>query len=276
VRKEAADLFRAGTAAYERHEYRAAALAFEEAYRRVPRGAVLYNAGLAWQEAGEVPRAADAYASAVEDKALDEPSRKDASSRLSELEKSVGTVRVTEPKGESVAIGHVQHATIPVSVHLLPGPYALRLLGADGSSSTKTVVVTAGQTSVRTFDSPPAPPVVPQETPPSSTGSTLRVAGWIGLGTAVALSGAAIGLGLSAVHARDQFDASGDTDPSAQSRALTLRTLTNVAWGAAAVTGVAGIVLVLAAPRTTTSHASTALPVELRVGATTADCLVHF
>ena len=36
----AAQFFRAGRAAFERHEYRAAALAFEEAFRQSPRGAM--------------------------------------------------------------------------------------------------------------------------------------------------------------------------------------------------------------------------------------------
>jgi hypothetical protein len=53
---EAASLFRAGTAAYERGAFRAAAVAFEDAHRRAPRAATMYNVGLAWQAAGELGR----------------------------------------------------------------------------------------------------------------------------------------------------------------------------------------------------------------------------
>ena len=47
--REASEFFRAGEAAYGRADFAAAARAFEEAHRRAPHAATLYNAGLAWE-----------------------------------------------------------------------------------------------------------------------------------------------------------------------------------------------------------------------------------
>src|SRR5262249_47150270 len=57
--------FRAASEAYGRGEYAAAARAFEESYRLVPRAAAVYNAARAWQAAGERARAADDYEAAL-------------------------------------------------------------------------------------------------------------------------------------------------------------------------------------------------------------------
>src|SRR5215208_164770 len=72
-----------------------------------------------------------------------------------------------------------------------------------------------------------------------------RASPFIGAGAACAST--AIVLGLSAVSARDDFDASGRSDAEARDRAVTLRTWTNVAWGAAAATAATGAVLLLSA-----------------------------
>jgi len=184
------------------------------------------------------------------------------------LEKSVGMVRVAEPAGESVAVGHVLNASIPVTVHLLPGSYRVTLTAGHELKSTKTVVVAAGQTTLVTFERPPEPlpkPGAVEST--SSRGATIRVLGWVGVGSALVFSGAAVGLGLAAVDRAHAFDDSGSTDTSARSSALTLRTLTNVAWGAAAATGVAGVFLLLLAPKSSSSSAAVRTLHGLDVGA---------
>jgi hypothetical protein len=64
------------------------------------------------------------------------------------------------------------------------------------------------------------------------------------------LAGTATALGIVTVNDRDRFYASGSTDRGAHDAAVTARTLTNVAWGSAAVTGVVGIILLLASRST--------------------------
>src|SRR5262249_18379824 len=127
--KEAPEFFRAAVAAYERGDYRAAAIAFDEAYRRAPRAAVRYNAGLAWEAAGALARAADAYGAVADSPDLDEPSRSDAQGRLAKLNAQLGTVRVTDPVGELVSIAHAERVRIPCVIHLRGGEYELHLIG---------------------------------------------------------------------------------------------------------------------------------------------------
>jgi hypothetical protein len=107
-----------------------------------------------------------------------------------------------------------------------------------------TIDVGAGDARARV--TVPASADVPAPPPPSS-GSGQRTLGWIGVGTGVAFSGVAIGTGVAALSAKGTFDASNHTDGAAHDRAATLRTWTNVVWGAAAVTGIAGVTLLLTA-----------------------------
>jgi hypothetical protein len=72
--------------------------------------------------------------------------------------------------------------------------------------------------------------------------------GWVALGTGVAFGVGAVVLGASALSARDDWNASQLTDRSAHDRAVTFRTLTNVAWVGAAAFGVTGVVLLVASP----------------------------
>lgn len=275
ARTEASELFHAGRAAYDQRQYGAAALAFEEAYRRVPRGAVAYNAGLSRQLLEDLPRAADDYALALEDATLDLASRDDIRRRLAELDRSVGAVRVTQPAGELVTVGPLKNVKVPALVHLLPGQYEVRLPRKDGPETVATTVVTAGTTSVVSFE--PSPPLPPEPEPaPARAGSWMRVLGWTGVGGGVAFSGAAVALGLAAVQARNDFDRSGDTDASLHTRAVTLRTLTNVAWGAAAAVGVTGVVFLILAPRHAPARGAAQPSFELRLGATAAGCALHF
>jgi hypothetical protein len=62
-------------------------------------------------------------------------------------------------------------------------------------------------------------------------------------------TGAAIGLGLEAVSVRDDFVTNGRLDGDARDQAVTLRALTNVAWGAAILSAGVGAVLLFTAKR---------------------------
>src|SRR4051812_49175857 len=82
----AAQLFRTSAAAFARGEYRAAAIGFEEANRRVSNAAALYNAALAWSAAGEKARAADALGAALGAPGLTPEKEKDIRRHLEPLE----------------------------------------------------------------------------------------------------------------------------------------------------------------------------------------------
>jgi hypothetical protein len=251
----AAQFFRAGLAAYERHEFRAAALAFEEADRRAPRAAVMYNAGRAWQAAGDAPRAADAFAAALAgtDLQADEAGR--ATKGLALLEPSLGKVEVTGPETGTLFFDEVERHNLPRTVHAVPGAHDVRVRRRDGSDITRHLIVVAGQTEkVLIADVPLAVPLassgaplggvppldVPTGAPPRRP---LHTWGFVGLG-ATAVLGVAGGISyLEFTRERSLFDASSDHDASLRGTAEAYRTATYVLWSMAAACGVAGAVL---------------------------------
>src|SRR5262245_28868576 len=97
--QRASALFQKGAAAYSRGDFRAAADAFEGAYRLVPAAAAAYNAGIAWQEGGDRPRAAEAYERALGAKDLDPTQGEDAKKRLAKLANELGRIRIKASGG---------------------------------------------------------------------------------------------------------------------------------------------------------------------------------
>jgi hypothetical protein len=252
--RDASELFRAAEAAYAAHNYAAAANAFEAAYLRAPRGVTIYNAAVAWESAEEPARAADDFATALRDPNLAVTAATDARTRLAVLEAQLGIVRVTEPSRGSVLVAHVRGAKAPVIVHLRPGQYEVEVQRVDGSVAKKTIAVRAGESVDAAFEAAAptsqraAPRPSPLVRPSPAAANTQRALGWIGVGLGAASSGAAIYLGVRTLRARDDYQASGYLDASARADGIALRTWTNVAWGAAVVTGMLGVVLLLTAP----------------------------
>ena len=258
----AAEAFKAGAAAYQRGDYRGAAASFERAYKESPRAAAIYNAGLAWEAAADAPRAADAYAAALDGGDLGGQQKKDAQTRLAALAKTLGRADVTGPAGTTITVEHREGAAVPVKVYLTAGAHELSATLPDAGTVKRNVAVTAGATTPFVLEAPrkeppPPPPVAKVEAPPASpppppkaTGTSPRkLVGYVALGGAVVASGAAVYLGLSALSARDEFDNSGHKNQNAHDRADSLRTTTNVAWIAAGVLAAGGVVLVLTAPK---------------------------
>jgi hypothetical protein len=257
IRTLARERFTEARARYESGHHRDAALLFEEAYRLAPHASAMFNAAVAWDGAEELARAADAYEVALDLGGLASDQAAEASTRLAALKKSLGYIRILDPVGSTVTVAHLDHATVPVRVHVVPGSYRVVVETADGRSSARAVAVGGGEVATPRFDfearrrealpdrpaATPAPPGDRQEGT-----SSQRVWGWVALGGGVALSAAAIVLGVNALGARDDFEESERTDKSAHDRAAALRTWTNVAWGGAAVSGGLGLYLVLSAP----------------------------
>lgn len=275
---EAEAFFRAAKAAYARKEYRPAATAFEAAFREAPHPAAMYNAAIAWELAGEPDRAAEAHHVSLKlSDRLTSEQIKDARARLGRLEKLVATIDVEAPPDARISLGRLERVEPPARFHVLPGAHAVTVTFADGGRASKQVRAVAAQKERVVFTAPsaasdsptlqganppgtrkelapsagsipPEPDAAPDAAPADTAGSSsaLLVGGWVGTVTGVVLSGAAVGLGIAAVSARDDFDASGYTDVDARDRADVLRTWTNVAWVGAAVAGTVGIVLFIA------------------------------
>jgi hypothetical protein len=240
----AAQFFRAGSAAFARGENRAAALAFEEAYRRVPRGAALFNAGLAWDAAGEPARAADAFAVAMQRGDLDAAAADTARRRLASVRQSLGWIEVSAPRGVLVSVAHAVRVPAPAIVHVRPGTHEVAAHYPSGRAQARTVTVAAGGAATAAFAPEPAPPprspTLAASAPTPEPPHMARAWGWAALGAAVASAAVASVLGVRALSARDEFSQSGYTSRDAHDRAATLRLWTNIGWAGALVLGGTG------------------------------------
>ena len=135
--------FGEGMTAHARGDYVTAAALFEAAYRLLPAAGAKFNAGIAWDQAGEFPRAADAYETALEMGGLTEEEARQADERLGALKKLLGTVSIDAPVGAIATVEH-QSGPVPLRVHLEPG---LREIRAElqGATSLTRVEVRAGE-----------------------------------------------------------------------------------------------------------------------------------
>jgi hypothetical protein len=249
--------FREAQEAYRDRRYSAAASLFEAADRLAPHPSTRFNAAAAWDEAGEAARAATGYEAALATATLDEGKRKVAEERLASLKLGLGKILVQRPLGAFVTVDHVQRAPVPTTFYLLPGSYQLQV-DYRGETSITPLEVLAGRDHDVKLDyaeptaAPAAPPEATHPVPlppiPTDSGISQKTWGWVSVGAGVALGGAAIAFGLSALAAKKRYEHSNNLNSDARSDAESFRLATNVLWGGAAAAGVTGLVLVLTAP----------------------------
>ncbi len=252
---DAAQFFRAGRAAYERKEYRAAALAFLEAYRRAPRAAAAYNAGRAWEAAGEPELGADAFARALEGELGPEDTAY-ARARLETHRELFARVDVVAPAGGVVFVRGAERGAIPTTVHLAPGAHEIRVRRRDGSEVARTLTLArAGErVELALEDTPPppsAPPPKPSPAPPKAAPlpppeRATPVFAWASLAGAGALGVAGAYTYSRFANARSSFESSGSHDGSTRDDAQRWRTWTYALWGSAAALGVTAAILFVA------------------------------
>lgn len=264
----AREKFQNARQAHERGRFEEAARLFEAADRISPHASTKFNAAIDWDRAGARARAADAYEAALDVGGLTTEQAREAAERLSTLKKTLGYIRIVEPVGATATVAHLEGATVPVRVHVRPGVQRIVIEEPNAEPQTRSVRIGAGEVKTIAFESrvpasaPQEPPgaraTVPpeprtaaadRETPDPHKIRRRRAWGWACVGASIALSGAAIGLGLSALAARDDFEASARTDEAAHDRAANLRMWTNISWGGAAAFGGTGLGLVLSTPK---------------------------
>jgi tetratricopeptide (TPR) repeat protein len=247
----AASEFREGRAAFARGDARGAAEHFEQAYRLAPHAATIYNAGAAWDAAGERARAADDYELALELGGMSETYVADAQERLAALQKVVGVLLVTEPRGASISVAHVSRLRVPAHIHLAPGTYEVSVHSSGDVSVKRSVSIRAGEQSVLSvhpseFPPAPRPEVLVQAAPRVVEHRRVPMpSAWAFTAWSLAAASAAgsVALGVSAVNAKHAFEATGSSDPALRARASTLRTWTNVGWGVSALLAGGGFAL---------------------------------
>jgi hypothetical protein len=263
----ARELFRKATDAAAHGDHRTAAELFEDADRNAPRANAVFNAGEAWDEAGDSLRAADAYATALERGDLDAKVADVARARLTDLETklqaSVGSVRVTGPPGARASVAHASKRPVPLRVHVSPGDVVVTVERSGGGTTRHTVTVEAGKITVLTppVDVPlPAPTATPPKlaAPPiheTPKRAWMRPLGWTLFATGVAAAGVGVGLGVRGLDARNEWDQA-QHDPSQinlHDAAVNLRTWANVSFAAAGLVGGTGVVLLFLAPASSSS-----------------------
>jgi hypothetical protein len=260
----AAQFFRAALAAYDRHEYRAAALAFEEAYRRVPRSAAMYNAGRSWEAAGESARAADAFATALASGEFDEHDAQVARERLQDLEPLLGRLDIVGPTTATVSLDGVDRGSLPRKLHVAPGAHRIEVHRSDGSVVVRAVEAKAGELVAITVGDVPAqaPPPPPLPVPlPTPERTLMPTWGWVSLAATGVLGVAGAVTYVKFASDRSAFDTGGDHDASIHDNASAARTATYVLWGLGGACAVAtGLALTLSPRRQSGASA------EMRVG----------
>jgi hypothetical protein len=254
----AAELDKKARAAFDSGDFTKAARAFEQAYRVKPHPATKYNAGFAWDRAGELARAADAYEAALNAEGLDDGRANAARERLAALKPQLGYLFVQKPIGATVSVAHVDKLPIPAKLHLTPGKHELVVHQAGGGTTTQAIELRAGEVqriAVEEEDALGSAPVVPTEPEPgepagpapaegAQPGCSSCTWGWVALGGAAVAAGVGTYFGLRTLSARDEFDKD-RSNADKRDEAVTSRTFSNVAFGVAIVAGVTGVVLLL-------------------------------
>lgn len=249
---KAAAAFSRAEEAFAQGNYGDAARAFDLADRLLPHASVIFNAAVAWDHAGDSPRAATNYKRAIDREGLSEAQAAQARKRLVELGERLVYVHITQPLGTNVSVAHVQNETIPTRFFLEPGNYELTL--EEGPlRRVEQLAVAPGKSAQFELDpllAPPsqrgAAPPTPRE--PTNPNAAQEVSGWVLLGVGVVAAGAAVYMGQEAVVARDEYFKSGRQDRDSYNRAFNLRLGSNVATAGAGVVGATGLVLLLTAP----------------------------
>lgn len=247
---EARKAYQEGTQAFQAKRYAEAAEKFEQAASKRPHGVPLYTAGLAWESAGKPDRAAEALHRALALPGLDAKQTDDARQRLATLEKSVGAVDVTGEVGAQVRLGDRWDQEVPTRFYAPPGSHDLVVRHPDGTRETAKVKLEAGGVTPFVVKKPEAAAASPEPSPaPTKEPAPARAGGgaWnvpVGLGIAgvgVGALGAGALLGLSALSARDAYDAA----PTRESydHASSLQTWTTVAFVAGGALLAGGIAL---------------------------------
>jgi hypothetical protein len=277
--EQAARLFKAGTELYARHDFREAARQFESAYRIAPRGAAIYDAGLAWEQAGEMPRAADDFATAIGNGDTSSQQRSDATARLKALEARLARLVVTGPADAHVTVDDGSASSLPLGVHLAPGTHALFVTYAGGKTESRDIDARPGAEVVVRLTAPataasgeePATPS-PRETPSHAFddegASTRRTLAWVSLAGAGVASIAAVSFYVAGENALSQYEPA-ETNKSLRDQAITDRTVTQVLAVFAGALGATSLVLFL-------TSSGSASATSLRVGPTGASLHVTF
>lgn len=266
ARRAAAEEFGAAREAFARHDYREAAVHFDEADRLAPEPRARFDAAVAWDRAGDAPRAADRYASALP--LLAGRDRETAVARLEVLERRIGVLRVEGRPDLRVDVGGSADLALPASLHLAAGAHDVRIHG-PAFDRTRSIDIRPGQTFTLHLDEAPSapPPAAPAIGPAPPPAPTTQAEPRRSIAAPIAMSGVAAGFAVAGVvfdvlglRARDALVASARTDADARDRAVTYRAVAFGAFGVAAVSAAVAMWLYLRAPAAQRNSHTSSVP----------------
>ena len=244
--------FALGRQAFANGDFRRAGEAFEEAYRRKPHYAPLWNAARSWQRAGEFARAANLYARYLREAPADARERGAAADSLRELASRLGKIVV---RGDDVTEARVDGSEVaPEGAFVAPGEHVVT--GKVGASTARQAVMIAPSQELSVVldaSARPGPAASPSTAPPEPRREADRASAsqdgvhlpWTVFAAGAALTAVGIGLtawsGVDTLDQRHRFNGLVSTNAATQEdldagKAAQLRT--NVLLGATALVAV--------------------------------------
>jgi tetratricopeptide (TPR) repeat protein len=243
ARARAAESFREGKAAYDRHDFAAAAAAFDLAASFEPNAVSWLDAADAWALAIQFVRAAEDCDRALSLPDLTPAERKYATALLAKLEMDVATLQVNGPQTVSVSIDGGTESHAPVRRRVAAGQHVVELVDlVSGKKDRRDVDLRGGQTQNLEARVVLAPPTPAPTRLVHASGNAIRVpfATWLALGGTAAAASAAGVFGALTLNARNAFNA--NPTHATSDDFYRDRTLANVAWAVAGLGAVAAAV----------------------------------
>lgn len=215
----AGERFRAGEAAFARHDYVAAGTEFDAAYADSPHESSLFNAALSWEKAGELARAANLYRRYLRVAPAGAKDRAKAAASVDELSRRLGKLDLIRSGATEVRLdGRLLDED---AAFTSPGEHALAWVALDGKPDARVVRVAAGETVSVVLVAPPATvepspkptpipappkdaaPIVPIEPPRSGVSPWVAIV----LGSATFVSGGVLlWSGIDVLQAKADFE----------------------------------------------------------------------
>ncbi len=252
-RKQAAKEFADGDRAFKNGDFKAAAEAYERAYRALPHYSALWNAARAWYRANDYPRAANLYSKYLDEAPTNARDRNNAIKALKELSEKLAHLQIHATDVQDVKVDGDPVAS--TDVYVTPGAHVVEGHTSDGKSVRQAQNVEAGSTVSIALMPPSAAGTTPSPPPPSppsvepekkkSHGLSPIVVVFGGAVTGV-LAGITIWSGLDTLQQKDTFDQSPTQENLDVGKQKQTRTniLIGATIGAGVLTAMAAVFLV--------------------------------
>lgn len=260
-RKAAQASFQEAQKAFKAGDFRHAAEKFDEAYKRAPHHAPLWNAGRAWHRAGELTRAANIYAKYLREAPPQAPDRNRAIVALKEVQAKLGRIDVhATDVGEVTVDGEAFEGE---GVYVIPGAHVVEGKTTNGAHESVRIPqsVAAGET-VSVALVPPRPPpspaapvavlipaIVPAQPSTAARSSSGISPAFFVVGTVLTLAagGVTVWSGLDVSKQKDEYLRGAQTQEkydAGKSAEVRTNVLLGVTGGLALLTAITGLFLV--------------------------------